>query len=221
MQQSALSELSEFLQSVPLFRDAAPGTLSEVLRTHGATIESAEAGETILRGDGAALIVIRSGRVRIRSTDDERNLVLRTAGPGEVIGAAALFLRQTPPFSHVEAMTRAEAVLLGFDTVHALLRADERFMDAYLAFLADRVRFLNQKIRCFTAGSAERRLALWLAGENEQTPVSLTALSDMLDIGRASLYRALDKLEAEGFIRRAGREITVVSQDAILQKYLS
>ena len=43
----------------------------------------------------------------------------------------------------------------------------------------------------------------------------------MLDIGRASLYRALDKLEAEGFIRRAGREITVVSQDAILQKYLS
>ena len=215
------SELSEFLQTVPLFREAAPEALDKVLRSHGARVERAAAGEVISPAGGAALIVIRSGLVRILSTDGGRNLVLRTAGPGEVIGAAALFLRQTPPFSHVEAMTRTEAVLLGFDTVHALLRADERFMDAYLAFLADRVRFLNRKIRCFTAGSAERRLALWLASEKEQTPVSLTALSDMLDIGRASLYRALDKLEAEGFIRRAGREITVVSQDAILQKYLS
>lgn len=218
------SGLSEFLQSIPLFRDTAPAALAEALCSPGVTVKSAAPGETLLRGDGAALIVIRSGRVRIRSTDGERHLVLRTAGPGDVLGAAALFLRGTSPFSQVEALTATEAVLLDFDTVHTLLRADARFMDAYLAYLADRVRFLNRKIRCFTAGSAERRLALWLAGEDEGTtltPDSLTALSDMLDIGRASLYRALDKLEAEGLIYRSGREITVVSQDAILQKYLS
>ena len=70
--------------------------------------------------------------------------------------------------------------------------------------------------------SAERRLALWLISEESNTvtlPASLSAFSDMLDIGRASLYRALDKLEGEGLIRREGRKITVISQDEILKKY--
>ena len=91
-----------------------------------------------------------------------------------------------------------------------------------LSFLAGRVCFLNRKIQCFTAGSAERRLALWLLSEEEEVitlPSSLTTLSDMLDIGRASLYRALDKLEGDGLIRRNGREITLLSQENILKKY--
>jgi CRP-like cAMP-binding protein len=88
--------------------------------------------------------------------------------------------------------------------------------------LAGRVRFLNRKIQCFTAGSAERRLALWLLSEEEEVitlPSSLTTLSDMLDIGRASLYRALDKLENSGLISREGRNIALLSPDEILKKY--
>ena len=97
-------------------------------------------------------------------------------------------------------------------------------MDAYLQFLAERVQFLNAKIRSFTAGSTERRLALWLAEHAQngaiRTP-SLSMLAETLDIGRASLYRALDKMELEGLITRNGREIKVPCTDTLLQKYHS
>ena len=56
--------------------------------------------------------------------------------------------------------------------------------------------------------------------ENEPFPTgSLTALAKALDIGRASLYRALDKLENEGTILRDGRRITVLSTDDLLKQY--
>ena len=103
-----------------------------------------------------------------------------------------------------------------------LLAQDEGFRDAYLVLLSDRVRFLNRKIQCFTAGSAERKLALWLISEDQKSivlPSAIASLADMLDLGRASLYRALDKLEDEGLISRSGRTITVISQERILQKY--
>ena len=38
-------------------------------------------------------------------------------------------------------------------------------------------------------------------------PVSMVELAQSLNIGRSSLYRSLDALEAEGWIRREGRDI--------------
>ena len=113
-------------------------------------------------------------------------------------------------------------MFLDRDAVRAMLGESPAFMDAYLQFLAERVYFLNGKIRAFTAGSAERRLALWLAEHPEKQPFptgSLTALAKTLDIGRASLYRALDKLENEGAILRDGRRITVLAADNLLKQY--
>jgi DNA-binding FadR family transcriptional regulator len=47
----------------------------------------------------------------------------------------------------------------------------------------------------------------------------MSALSEMLDVGRASLYRALAKLEGDSLILRDGKTITVLDRDAMLSKY--
>ena len=165
-----------------------------------------------------------SGKLQILSADAERSVVLRSVGKGHIFGAATLFLEDRAPVSRLLAQSACTLFFLEKAAVRELLVTDPAFMDAYLRFLAERVHFLNAKIRCFTAGSAERRLALWLAEHPEGTPFpvsSLTTLADTLDIGRASLYRALDKLEAEGLIARNGREMTVPSIEALLKKYHS
>jgi DNA-binding PadR family transcriptional regulator len=41
----------------------------------------------------------------------------------------------------------------------------------------------------------------------------------MLDIGRASLYRALDKLEADGFIERKDKTLTLINEKEMLKRY--
>ena len=48
-------------------------------------------------------------------------------------------------------------------------------------------------------------------GEHFRLQVSLTELAQMLDMGRSSLYRSFEELEAEGVLARNGREITILS----------
>ena len=172
--------------------------------------------------DGTHLSVLLSGRAHILSGDSGRTVLLRTLGPVDVFGAARLFCRDAEPFSRMEALTACRVLALPAEAVRAWIHDDPAFCDNYLAFLSQRVRFLNRKICGFTAGSAERRLALWLAAEEQDDvvlPASLCALSDMLDIGRASLYRAFDRLTADGLIEKNGREIKITDRPALLQKY--
>ena len=215
-------EILKFLSNLPLFKSTAKEALDAALCAQGSRILTVGTGERVEMQSGKHLGVLLRGRAQIRSTDGERTVILRTLREGDVFGAASLFLQEAPPLSRIEASESCTALFLDLQTVRALMQRDPGFMDAYLSFLAGRVQFLNQKIRCFTAGSTERRVALWLASQGEgefSLADSLIALSDTLDIGRASLYRALDKLEANGLISRSGRNITVISQDRILQKY--
>jgi len=47
----------------------------------------------------------------------------------------------------------------------------------------------------------------------------MNSLCELLDIGRASLYRAFDKLTDDGFIIREGDKITIVNRQAMLDCY--
>ena len=48
----------------------------------------------------------------------------------------------------------------------------------------------------------------------------MNSLAEMLNLGRASLYRAADKLETDGYILRDGKNITLVSKEQMLTKYI-
>ena len=109
-----------------------------------------------------------------------------------------------------------------FEELEELLETDKKFLYNYLGFLSGRICYLNQKIRYLTAGSAERKLALYLSSFGEETvelDASLSSLSELLDIGRASLYRAFDTLIADGYIQKDGRTIHLLDVDAMIQNY--
>lgn len=211
----------EFLKNIPLFQAASPVLLQKAVESRHARILDLSAGEQADPCYSTMLGVVLKGSLQILSSDAERPIVLRTVQSGQVFGAASLFL-QNEPLSQLTAQNDCTLFFLSRAAIRELLHADSTFLDAYLCFLAERVNFLNAKIRCFTAGSAERRLALWLAEHEENIPfptASLTALAKTLDIGRASLYRALEKMESESLILRHGREITVLSVEKLLKQY--
>ena len=136
-------------------------------------------------------------------------------------GAAALFCPEDLPLSRIEASSSCSVLFFPFSAVDDLLARDPACRNAYLRFLSGRIRFLNRKICCFTAGSAQRRLSLWLAAEEHDTvtlPGSLSSLAELLDIGRASLYRALDRLTDSGAITRNGRQITIISRELLTKE---
>ena len=212
--------LEEQLCQIPLFATADKQHLLALAQR--ATSVSFPAGAAIAESEGHRLGIVQSGRAEICSTDPQRSVVLRTLFAHDVFGAAALFCRNEDTLSRIRAACDCTCVFFEADAIRELLHTDNGFLDRYLSFLAGRVQFLNKKILCFTAGSAERRLALWLLSEEHDVillPTTLTVLSDMLDIGRASLYRALDKLSAQGWITRKGREIRIQDYAALRDAY--
>lgn len=216
------TEYVKLLSSLPIFKRTDQAVLARWLSEHVQAPATVAAGKDLAPCHQRSLGILLEGQLEIHSADNEKNVILRTLSAPAVFGAASLFCQEESPLSHIKAKSNCTLFFISLEAVRTLLALDEGFREAYLAFLADRVRFLNRKIQCFTAGSAERKLALWLISEDQPTvalPASLSSLADMLDIGRASLYRALDKLEGEGLISRSGRTITVISQEKILQKY--
>lgn len=218
------TKILNFLTELPLFAATASTLLQKVITSDNAHLVTLAPGESPTPQFEEMLGIVLFGKLQILSADKQNPVVLRAVGTGHVFGAASLFLEAHSPVSRLVAQSECKLLYLSREAVRTLLRADEHFMDAYLHFLAERVHFLNAKIRAFTAGSAERRLALWLtehAPDGTVRASSLSVLADTLDIARASLYRALDKLEQEGDILRNGREICVPSPETLLQKYRS
>lgn len=207
----------------PLFRDVDQATLDALLSGGTVLLREFSAGEEIPLSDGEnrALVVLTEGTAMAYSLDKERSVILRTISPGTAFGVSVLFSDEAP-VSVIRAKNAAKALFFPSPIVQALIAESEAFRMNYIAFLSDRIRFLNRRIACYTAGSAERRLALYLADLPEIAPsvalldLAMTDLSELLDIGRASLYRAFQRLSESGLIRREDRRIEILDRRGLL-----
>lgn len=224
-------KILEALLETPLFRGADEELLFSVL-ANGTEVLSYNASESILahRNGKKHLAMVLGGTARVFSEDEERTVLLRTLKCGDVFGVAELFGGGDINVSRVEAKNKCKVLFIPEEKMGLLLENDKRIMYNYLDFLCCRIRFLNKRIACFTAGSAERRLAFYLDslvndcheknGSVRVTPeVSMGALALMLDIGRASLYRAIDTLTADGFIEKDGKSFILSAREKMLKNY--
>ena len=187
------------------------------------------AGETIFPASQTnnCLCVLWSGSARVfaRSDDLTHAALLRTMDSGAVCGVHCVFNADMPPQSSIIAVKPSQVLLVPSSLWERILAAHQQTMANYIRFLTQRIEFLNRKVQYLTAGSAERRLALYLLSQIPQDNVatrltiSAVSLADLLDLGRASLYRAMDKLTADGFLERNGHDYTLHHRETMLAHY--
>ena len=166
-------------------------------------------------------VILLWGKATVQTPGESHRTLLRFLRTGDMFGIANLFSNR-PYVSTVRAVGGCRVCRISEDAIRALLEQDKDFLYQYLGFLSGRIQFLNQKIGFLTAGSAERRLALYLTSLGEKTvelDASISALSDLLDVGRASLYRAFDKLSEDGFLLKDGRKFTLLDAEGMLRAY--
>ena len=159
-----------------------------------------------------ALGVVLRGRAEAMSAKSEK-AVLTSFGIGGVFGAAALF-GDGEYVSCVRAVTDCRVQFLPESLLREWFVAYPEMALNYIAFLTDRVRFLNGKIAVFTCDGAAGKLYSWLnsnCDDNGEMPkLSMTKLAATLNIGRTSLYRGLDELAEKHLIVRKDGKVRVI-----------
>lgn len=194
----------------------------------GCEIKKYAPGEHIPETDAAKLGVVIKGSLIVTPLsneirEDASHAILRIIPEGGIFGAASIFSGgDTSPLTHLTARQSSKVVLFSRRLVEDIVRKNPDAAVRYIEFLSGRVKYLNRKIDVFTAGSAKSRLAFYISevaggGDGAEIKVTLASLAAALDIGRASLYRALDALVADGAIERFGRTIRVKDASALLR----
>ena len=162
-----------------------------------------------------SLGIILSGEVRVeKNTADGKRLKMSTMGPGDCFGAAAMFHDRGRYLNVITAEKATEVLFLSEELINWAMQRDPVITNNYISYLSDRIWFLNAKIAALTAGTAEQRLAVYLL-EHGGASTSMTDLSQILNIGRASLYRALDDMEAQGLISRGNKTIEIQNKEGL------
>jgi CRP-like cAMP-binding protein len=160
-----------------------------------------------------ALGVIVNGTVRISTSDGENRMLLRDMGAGETFGAAALFGAGECYVSEIRAKSACTVVFVEESTLEKLFSAHPAAALNYIAFLSSKIRYLNRKISEISMHGSSARVFEYIkknAGEDcVFTAPNMSVLAKTLNIGRSSLYRALDDLANGGHILRDGNKFTV------------
>ena len=223
----SLREAFEALRSIKLFEGVEEKALFSAVECGSLLQKSYDTGEVICSPSDKErkMVIFLSGEAEIYTADEGRSMLLRTVTKGGVVGVANLFSEEDF-VSRVIAARRCRTMEISPQSFGRILENDKRAMYNYLAFLSEKIRYLNRKIVTLTAGSAERRLAYFLdssapdeSSDVAEITVQMSSLCEMLNLGRASLYRAADKLCEEGFITREGKTIKIIDRYGMMEKY--
>ena len=211
-------EILSTIAAAPLFRNVSPAVLQ--------TAADSCVERTFARGEeiaciGEALCLIQTGSVQVCGAGS--TLFLNKLRAGDCFGVASLFGSRVG-VTAVTACEKSRLLLFPQKTVEELMQEDFTFARNYICFLTDRIGFLNRKIAAFTAGSAEKKLAKYLlslpAEDGAITlPVPMVRLAALLDLGRASLYRAFAFLEESGQLTRTGKLVRLTSAEEFQKIY--
>ena len=170
-------------------------------------------GEVIYDRDNyeRALGILLTGKAEAVAQEKS---ALTTFLAGATFGAAELFGGEEY-VSVIRATTDCRVQFLPEEVLRKLFADYPQTAVNYVAFLSDKIRFLNRKIATYTSGGAAGRLYYWLGANCDEAGhlpagVTMTRLAKMLNVGRTSLYRALEELEKKGLIKKQNGEVILL-----------
>jgi CRP-like cAMP-binding protein len=164
--------------------------------------------------DGREMILITKGRVRLSVLSrDGRELALRHAGPGSLIGEIAV-LQGGERSADATCVTDVRAMAIQASDLKRIIDARPRIAMAVIEFLCERLRKTTDQLESIALYGLEARLArllLSLAGRDGNTgrdmisldlSLSQSEIADMIGASRPRVNVALSKLEESRAIRR-------------------
>lgn len=203
-----VQECALMLKNNRIFQSVNETRLEELV--DGAQIKTFRRGDELLSPErgGRTMGMILTGSAAV----NKGRAVISTLVPGDIFGAVTLFSDEPSPATTVTARVECSAVFFEKDAIAQLIESEPGAAVGFAAYLSARIRFLTRRIEALTAGDSASKLLSYLLEREQAGEVDIQSCAELarrLDIGRASLYRALDSLETSGDIRREGKKIFI------------
>lgn len=191
-----------------IFQSVGENRLEQLVESAGTQVF--RRGESILSPErgGRTMGMILTGSAAVV----KGRAVINTLVPGDIFGAVTLFSDEPSPATTVTARVECSAIFFEKEAIAKLIESEPGAAVGFAAYLSARIRFLTRRIEALTAGDSASKLLSYLLEREQGGEVEIQSCAELarrLDVGRASLYRALDSLEASGDIRREGKKIFI------------
>ena len=158
-----MSDIAEVLRGLPYFADLPQGLLDQVCR-ESERIE-VDAETTIIEEDSLSedMFVIVEGELRVTKMGTDREVVLATLGPGEVVGEIAL-LDNAPRTASVTAISKSSLIRIPANAFEDLIE-DSRVVRRMFRTVTSRLRGIEDTLRHEERMAALGRMAAQLMHE--------------------------------------------------------
>lgn len=154
-----------------------------------------------------ALAVLINGKAAAIETSEGGALCLFSCG--SVFAVSAVFCNEENYISKIVAKTDCEILFITEEELTKIFTAYPQTAVNYIAFLNQKIRFLNQKISVYSSASAESKVLKYFTANSGQK-CNFSAVAETLKIGRTSLYRALHALEEKNLIKQENGKVCVL-----------
>lgn len=167
----------------------------------------------VIKGTAAVTKNISGGR---------KYIMTAITSPG-LFGAAAMFSSEESYVTRITASSPCRIAFFPQELIEKLIDENRLIAKNYIAFLSGRIQFLNRKVQSLVTASTSQSILKYIAanmkpdGDCCSLDVgSYSSLAQMLNVGRASLYRGLDDFQNRGLIRREGKKIVVIDPQGLI-----
>ena len=174
-----------------------------------------------------ALYVVRSGKVKVlRHSTDGKDVVLRVAGPGEMLGTVATFDGGGYPGT-AQAIEDCSLLAISRNDCLTLVSRYPVFALAVIAGLGARLRSSAEQIRSLAVERVEQRIARTLLklGETAGTdlpegrviemPLTRQDVADMTGTTVETAIRVMSKFRRNGLIRTRRGKVVLIDEEAL------
>ena len=197
--------------------EAVPRGLLEQLLREQSTLRLYEKHEQIWSDEAnyqRALGLVLSGTAQVK----KERMLLSAHHKGDYFGLATLYAPVDFYATEIVALTPCRVLFWSKSAIDSILQSYPQAAINFIAYMCERVYYLNARMDMLIAGSAARRLECHLratavmddAGRLVCDVPNRTVLAQSLSMGRATLYRAMDELERQGAIVREGSVIVLL-----------
>jgi len=196
--------------------------VSEIECTIEHKLKSYNSGEYIaLQGDRIEYLYILSvGKVKTEIVSDSGLTVsVEEIQAPYPLAAAFLFADNNRFPVDVIAMKDCEVILVSKECVEKQITVSHDFLRGFMAFIANRVQFLSERLKIFSQKNIKSKIAYYILQREKNGMFdlgrSIASLSEYFGVERPSLSRALSEMNAAGIIEFAAGKGKILNPNAI------